>query len=270
MKRDRKRAMLVASALSALAATAATVALVAMPGNAAGTAAPSNTAPPTISGTPEVGQTLTADRGNWSGTPPINYTYRWRRCNAGGNNCSNIGGATDNTYTIKSNDLGNTLRVRVTASNSDGSETATSAQTAVVKRPSSTPGTGCPSGSVAQVGDVKPPARLIIDRMQFSPSTVTRSTHNLVARFHVSNTCNQSVQGALVYATAVPFNQLTVSEQPTGRDGWAQINFTVLSGFPAARHQQLLVIFARARKPGDNVLTGISIRRLVSLRVSLG
>jgi len=269
MKHDRKRAMLVASALSALAAAAATVALVAMPGNAAGTVAPSNTAPPTISGTAEVGQTLTADRGTWSGSTPINYTYRWRRCNAAGNNCSNIGGATDSTYTIKSNDLGNTLRVRVTASNSDGSETATSSHTAVVRAPSKPP-TGCPPGQNADVSQVTQPARLVVDKMQFSPSTVTTSTHTLLARFHVSNTCGQSVKGALVYATAVPFNQLSVSEQPSGSDGWATINFTVLSGFPAARHQQLLVIFVRARKPGDNVLTGISTRRLISLRASLG
>jgi hypothetical protein len=265
----RKRAVLLASALSALGAAAATLALVAMPGNAAGTAAPSNTSPPTISGTAEVGQTLNADRGTWSGTPPITYAYRWRRCNAGGNNCSNIGGATDNSYLVKPADLGHTLRVRVTASNNDGNETATSAQTAVVKPPSK-PATGCPPGSNADVGQVTPPARLVIDRMQFSPSVVTTSTHNLLARFHVSDTCGQPVQGALVYATAVPFNQLSVSEQPTGRDGWAGINFTVQSGFPAARHQQLLVLFVRARKPGDNVLTGISNRRLVSLRVTLG
>lgn len=271
MRHDyRKRAVLLASALSAMAAAGVTLALVAMPGNAASAAAPSNTSPPTISGTAEVGETLTADRGTWSGSAPISYAYRWRRCNASGGNCNNIGGATDNTYKVKSSDLGNTLRVRVTASNSDGSESATSAQTAVVRNPSKPPATGCPSGSVAQASQVSPPARLVIDRVQFSPSVVTRSTENVIARFHVSDTCGQSVQGALVYGTAVPFNQLSVSEQPTGSNGVAEINFSVLAGFPAARHQQLLVIFARARKQGDNLLTGISNRRLISVRVSLG
>jgi hypothetical protein len=271
MRHDhRKRAVLLASALSAVAAASVTLALVAMPGNAASATAPSNTSPPTISGTAEVGQTLTADRGTWSGTTPINYAGRWRRCNATGGNCSNIGGATDITYKVKTADLGNTLRVRVTASNSDGSATATSAPTAVVKSPAKPPATGCPSGSVAQVSDVTSPARLVIDRVQFSPSVVTRSTKNMLARFHVSDTCNQSVQGALLYATAVPFSQLSVSEQPTGHDGWAEINFSVLAGFPAARQQQLLVIFARARKQGESLLTGISNRRLISVRVSLG
>ena len=65
----------------------------------------------------------------------------------------------------------------------------------------------------------------------------------------------------------VPFNQLNVpGEAATDANGWAQLNFQTLAGFPAARRQQLLVMFVRARKPGENLLAGISSRRLVSVR----
>ncbi len=45
---------------------------------------PSNTAPPTISGTLVDGQTLTASTGSWSGSPPLTYGYQWELCNSSG------------------------------------------------------------------------------------------------------------------------------------------------------------------------------------------
>jgi hypothetical protein len=88
-------------------------------------------------------------------------------------------------------------------------------------------------------------------------------------RVHVS--CDgKSVQGALVLVEIVPFNQYdSPGEATTGADGWAQVTLSQLSGFPAARQQQLLVAFLRARKAGENVLGGVSTRRLVSFPVDL-
>jgi hypothetical protein len=107
------------------------LALMAGVGSAASQVAPVNTAPPTISGTPTVGQTLTASNGTWSNSPTA-YAYQWVRCNGGGNSCVNVSNGTQKTYTLVGADAGHTMRVRVTASNADGSATAESAQTAAV------------------------------------------------------------------------------------------------------------------------------------------
>jgi hypothetical protein len=98
---------------------------------AASQAAPANTAPPTISGTPAVGQTLTANDGTWSNSP-TSFAYQWLRCNGGGNSCVNVANGTQKTYTLVGADAGHTMRVKVTATNADGSSSAQSAQTATV------------------------------------------------------------------------------------------------------------------------------------------
>jgi hypothetical protein len=105
-------------------------------GQAATAAAPVNTSPPTITGTPQVGQTLTAGNGTWSNSP-TSFAYQWLRCNGGGNSCASIANATQSTYTLVGADAGSTMRVRVTATNADGSTSAQSAQTAAVAAASS-------------------------------------------------------------------------------------------------------------------------------------
>ena len=100
---------------------------------------PANAAAPTISGTAQQGQTLTASNGSWSGTSPLSYRYQWRRCDTAGNTCSNISGATNQSYLLAAADVGTTTRVVVTATNTAGNRSATSAQTAVVQ---STPPSG--------------------------------------------------------------------------------------------------------------------------------
>ena len=47
---------------------------------AAPTVAPSNVTEPRITGTTRVGQVLRTTRGEWDGTAPIQYQYRWFRC----------------------------------------------------------------------------------------------------------------------------------------------------------------------------------------------
>jgi hypothetical protein len=91
---------------------------------------PSNTALPTISGTAEDEQTLTAVPGTWKGTKPISYSYEWQRC--AGSSCQAIGGATHETYALSHEDVGRTIRAVVTATNGYGGSSATSQATIAV------------------------------------------------------------------------------------------------------------------------------------------
>ncbi len=94
--------------------------------------APTSTAPPIVSGTPQQGQMLTASTGTWSGSP-TSYAYQWRRCDAGGSNCAAITAATSSVYLVQPADVGGRLVARVTASNAGGAGLpADSAATAVV------------------------------------------------------------------------------------------------------------------------------------------
>ena len=226
---------------------------------------PVNTALPVITGTPQVGQILTASTGTWSGNG-ITFGYQWLRCNQTAASCTNLTGATAAMHLIAPSQLGATLRVQVTAKDATGSAQATSPPTSVITEPP----TGCPAGpGPVQVAQVTPPARLVIDQQQATPSVLPVGTKQLLVRYHVSDTCGQSVQGALVYATALPYSQLKIPpEQPTDTNGNAELSFHTLSGFPVSTHQQLIAIFTRARKPGENLLVGISNRRLFSIRVS--
>lgn len=95
-------------------------------------APPANTSLPTITGTAQQGQTLTASAGTWTGYPTPSYSYAWERCSTAGTECSPIAGAGVNIRVVATGDVGRTLRATVTATNSLGSATATSSQTIVV------------------------------------------------------------------------------------------------------------------------------------------
>jgi hypothetical protein len=92
---------------------------------------PSATAAPSNSGTPQVGQSLSAQPGTWLNFPTT-FAFQWERCDTTGANCVAIAGATAQSYTPTADDVGATLVVVVSASNMYGTGTATSAPTAVV------------------------------------------------------------------------------------------------------------------------------------------
>src|SRR3954453_9220888 len=109
------------AALAVLAVTAAS----------AVAAGPVNTAPPKVTGTPRVGQTLTASTGTWSNVP-TDFAYLWQRCNAGGSGCVAVANGTQKTFTLIPADANHTIPVRVVASNAAGSTAAFSEPTDVV------------------------------------------------------------------------------------------------------------------------------------------
>src|SRR5919202_138713 len=105
-------------------------------GSATAQTPPKATGQPRIAGTAVEGNVLTASNGSFSGTGPFNYTYRWLRCPSTGGSgtgvgCTSISGATFKRYVVRAADVGHRLRVRVTASNAEGSASEVSKPTAI-------------------------------------------------------------------------------------------------------------------------------------------
>jgi hypothetical protein len=226
-------------------------------GQAASNVKPTPKTLPTITGTAEVGITLVATHGTWN-NKPTSFRYAWIRCDPTGAGCIGVGGATAKIYTPTVSDVGHTLRVTVTAKNASGSTTATSGATGVV------PPSGCPPGSgTIAVAQLTPPARLEIAGSSVSPR-VRRSTSSIHLHFKITACGGRPVQGASVFATAVPYNQFAVGQGTTAADGTVVLTEARRSGFPASRQQRLLAVFARAWKQGEPVTGGVATSRVVA------
>ena len=109
------------------------------------------TGAPTISGTIQVGETLTADTSGVSdadGLSSVQYEYQWLADD------SDISGATNDTYTLVAADEGKVIKVRVSfTDDADNEETLTSAATGAVDARPNSPATGAPTiAGTAQVG----------------------------------------------------------------------------------------------------------------------
>lgn len=89
--------------------------------------APVFTAAPTITGTPAVGQTLTAVSGSVTGEPAPELSYQWIA-----NDSEVLVGQTGSTLTLTSAHLGKTIKVRQYASNANGAAESTSTATSAV------------------------------------------------------------------------------------------------------------------------------------------
>ena len=215
-------------------------------------APPVNTAAPQLTGTLVAGQTLQVTSGSWNGTG-LSYAYQWQRCDGQGANCAAISGATGQSYTLTSADVGHRLQVYVTATNEGGSASKYSNQTAAVAA----------AGGAVPASTVALPDRLVVDRISYPLGGHSRRA--FTARFHVSDTGKHSVSGALVYVLGLPYGWARpVAEVATDGSGWATVTIVPTRKMPL---RTALVMFVRARTPQGDLLAGASTRRLVQVRV---
>jgi hypothetical protein len=218
--------------------------------------APANTAAPSVSGTPQVGQTLSAVEGSWVNAP-TSYAYQWLRCDSAGDNCGAVGGATAKTYAPSSADRGSTLRVRVTAQNAKGSGMATSGATGLVGGAG-----GSTGGSAVAVSTITLPNQLLVSDVKFAP-VVLHSRAPFQARIRVTDKAGRPVTGALVYVLGLPYAWLrSAPEVATGSDGTATLTLSPTAMLPG---RASIVLFVRVRKPGESLLSGVGNRRLVQV-----
>lgn len=219
--------------------------------------APTSTKPPVVSGTVQIGSTLTTTTGSWVGATPITYSYQWQRCDTQGNACASISGAVESTYTITKSDGGKTLRSKVTGKNSYGKSSAISEPTAVV------PQSGSGSGSVA-AADVPADQRLVVDTVTFLPNPVSSRKAPIEVRIRVKDTRGKLVHGAYVFLRSTPILTETPVDAQTDGSGWVVYHVMPRSDFPL-RTGYSVQFYVKAYRHGDPTLGGIYGSRLVQV-----
>jgi hypothetical protein len=210
------------------------------------TPAPSNTAPPVISGVTVQGHTLSSSEGSWTGDP-TSYAYQWQRCNSSGGTCSSVSGATHSTYNLGSGDVAHTLRVVVTATNEGGSAPATSAASAVITAPPPAPPTN--SALPAITGSA-----IEGETLKASQGTWTGSPTSYTyqwQRCSSAGTSCSSVSGA----TGTSYSLSAIDVEHTLR---VVVTATNAGGSASATSAASAVISAPTPPPTNSALPGIS------------
>jgi hypothetical protein len=227
---------------------------------------PANSKAPTISGSAVVGNDLTAAVGTWVGDTPLTYSYQWVHCDNQGNACANIAGASKSTYNVVQANVGDTIRVKVSATNSKGDASAFSDQTAVVQDASGGGGIiTLPDGtkSVA-VADIPKGERLIVDTVQFDPNPVTSRSTPIQVKIRIKDTRNYVVRGAYVFLRSTPIVSSTPTDAQTANDGTITYSVQPRSDFPIKTGYSVQ-FYVKAYRKGDPTLAGIAGYRLVQV-----
>ena len=166
----------------------------------------------------------------------------------------------------------------MTARNTLGTATATSNATAQVQAAGSTPTpspppTGTlPPGAIRlpngkysiPVTSVAPPERLVAEQVVFTPNPVRSRKRPIVLRVRVLDTRGYVVRDALVFARSTPLLTSAPGEQRAAGTGRAQPPDDAGRRFPLGGDRNVQ-FFVRVRKPTDELLAGVSNRRLVQV-----
>ena len=228
-----------------------------LPGDVVETSAvaPANTAPPTIAGTLEDRQTLTASPGTWTGTETIEYAYQWLRCSTKLGGCKPIDGATNETFVLTRDDLAARLIVSVTATNRGGTTTAMSALTTHV-----VPATPRPGADRLEVAEIPSSSALRLADARVGRTPV-KARGAIAVTVRVTDARGFLIEGAAVTVTGPRGTVARSVTVLTGEDGVAVLKLRAGAKLPKGR----LVLTIAVAKPGD---TAAGATKRVAVKVA--
>jgi hypothetical protein len=154
---------------------------------------PPETVRPQVSGSAQAGSTLSTVPGSWLERMSSEFSYQWRRCDSSGWDCADIPGATSANYVPTVDDVGHTLRARVTGTFVDDTEQGTpqdSEATGVVAAAPGSPQSG-QQQSTATFGPGPVSDATLTVALSSSRSLKVRNlvVHGLSVRVHCSEAC---------------------------------------------------------------------------------
>ena len=227
---------------------------------------PVNTSLPSIDGSLVTGSVITANPGAWVGRQPIEFSYRWLRCNTGGGACVSIGGATGRSYQLQSADLGHKMRFNLTARNAVASRTVTSGESPIVTEPLPAGAVKLPTGEISiPVTSVPRDQRMYVAQVGFTPNPVRSRKRVITVRVKILETQGCVVRDALVFLRSTP-RVTTGGTEPTAMNGLATFQIVPLASFPAKIGN--VQFFVKAYRTGDPPLAGVAGYRLVQVRIA--
>jgi hypothetical protein len=205
--------------------------------------------------------------GTWNGRQPITYTFRWLRCDAGGNNCIRQSGDTDDSYVLREGDVGKSIRARVIARNSRGESSKLTAQSQTVQGPQGPAGViTLPTGEKSiPASSVPADQRLVVDQVRFLTNPLRSRTGPFDVQIRVKDSRGYVVRDALVFFRSTPLVTHNAQDQASGQDGWLRLTVTPETDFPALRNGYNLQFYVRAHRQGDPALGGVAGTRLVQV-----